>query len=268
MNTVNWRDDMELVALPALSDNYIWLWQQGHQAVVVDPGDEQIVLAALQEHQLELAAILVTHHHADHTGGVQKLYELTQCEIFASVAEPLDVPHHSVSHASELYLLGQHVQVIDIPGHTAGHVAYVLTDLKAPVLFCGDTLFSGGCGRIFEGTPAQMLHSLTLLNQLPGNTKVCCAHEYTLSNLKFAAAVEPDNLATQQHIAHCEQLRAQSLFTLPSTLTLERQINPFLRTRVDSVIQSVSQHASLNASAQHDEVAVFAALRQWKNEFR
>jgi hydroxyacylglutathione hydrolase len=259
---------MELKALPAFSDNYIWLWQQGDQAVVVDPGDAQVVLEALQTHHLKLAAILVTHHHPDHTGGLQKLYEHTHCEVFAPRCEPPNVPHHSVDRDSQIYLLGQHVNVLDIPGHTAGHVAYWLSDLKDPILFCGDTLFSGGCGRIFEGTPAQMLDSLNLLNQLPANTKVCCAHEYTLSNLKFASAVEPDNQAVKNHTAECERLRSLGLPTLPSTLALERQINPFLRTRSTQLIQHVVQHAQLGESLQNDEVAIFAALREWKNVFR
>jgi hydroxyacylglutathione hydrolase len=143
-----------------------------------------------------------------------------------------------------------------------------LGDLEHPVLFCGDTLFSAGCGRIFEGTAAQMHASLVLLNQRPSNTKVYCTHEYTLSNLRFAAAVEPDNQAVKQHIARCEQRRAQGWPTLPSTLEVERCINPFLRCQQSSVITSVALHASLDERSQQDAVAVFTALREWKNNFR
>jgi hydroxyacylglutathione hydrolase len=155
-----------------------------------------------------------------------------------------------------------------VPGHTAGHIAYFLpaAPSQAPLLFCGDTLFSGGCGRLFEGTPAQMLHSLDALAALPGNTRVCCAHEYTLSNLRFALAVEPGNGELSLYHAHCESLRAQGQPTLPSQLATERQINPFLRSREATVLRAVRAHAELAADAA--EADVFAALRQWKNDFR
>ena len=166
-------------------------------------------------------------------------------------------------------LLGQRVDVIDVPGHTAGHVAYFLPDAPiSPVLFCGDTLFSGGCGRIFEGTPAQMLASLDSLARLPAETRVCCAHEYTLANLRFAATVEPRNTALQAYMAECQQLREQGAPTLPAQLGKELQINPFLRARHPDVRLAVAQHAGLSATEQTDDVAVFAALREWKNNFR
>ena len=158
-------------------------------------------------------------------------------------------------------------RVIETPGHTAGHIAYYCPDIDGePLLFCGDTLFSAGCGRLFEGTPAQMLHSLDQLAALPGNTRVCCTHEYTLSNLKFARAVEPGNAALLHHSAQCEALRAANQPTLPSRLDLERAINPFLRVRQPAVAQAAQAYdAQVN---QDDAVAVLAALRQWKNEFR
>jgi hydroxyacylglutathione hydrolase len=168
-----------------------------------------------------------------------------------------------------LELMGQAVQVLDVPGHTAGHVAYFLPDATpSPVLFCGDTLFSGGCGRVFEGTPAQMLASLDLLASLPAHTQVCCAHEYTVSNLRFALAVEPSNPDLHTYMAHCQQLRAKGLPTLPAQLGTELQINPFLRARLTQVRHAVAQHAGLSALEQTDDVAVFAALREWKNDFR
>jgi hydroxyacylglutathione hydrolase len=183
---------MKLIALPAFSDNYLWLWQQDQQAVVVDPGDAAPVLQALRAHGLTLAAILVTHHHADHVGGVQTLRDATGAEVWGPAREDIPGPFTPVMAGDTLHLLGQRVQVLDVPGHTRGHVAYVLPDApEAPVLFSGDTLFSGGCGRIFEGTPAQMLASLDSLAALPPDTRVCCAHEYTLSNVRFALDVEP-----------------------------------------------------------------------------
>ena len=260
---------MELIALSAFTDNYIWLWRQADQAVVVDPGDAKPVLAALSALNLQLGAILVTHHHADHTGGVDELCQATGAQVYTSNSEDWGLAHTRVSQGSHFELLGQRVEVIDVPGHTAGHVAYHLPQAQpAPVLFCGDTLFSGGCGRLFEGTPAQMLHSLSVLADLASNTRVCCAHEYTLSNLRFAAAVEPDNIDLQNYTAHCQQLRAQGQPTLPTPLGLELRINPFLRSRQAAIRHSVARHAGLSEQAQQDDVAVFAALRQWKNDFR
>jgi hydroxyacylglutathione hydrolase len=260
---------MKLFALPAFSDNYLWLWQQDSMAVVVDPGDAAPVLQALSQKGLTLAAILVTHHHADHVGGVRELHTTTGAQVFGPAREDVPAPHTPVLDGDTLTLLGQTVQVLDVPGHTAGHVAYFLPDApETPVLFCGDTLFSGGCGRIFEGTPAQMLASMDHLAKLPGTTRVCCAHEYTLSNLRFALAVEPRNTELQAYMAHCQQLRDQGTPTLPALLGTELQINPFLRARHPDVRHAVAQHAGLSATEQNDDVAVFAALREWKNNFK
>ncbi|PUE61241.1 hydroxyacylglutathione hydrolase [Limnohabitans sp. Rim8] len=260
---------MNLIALPAFSDNYLWLWQQDQLAVVVDPGDAAPVLQALADHGLTLAAILVTHHHADHVGGVRELHLATGAQVFGPAREEVPAPFTPVMHGDHLELLGQTVAVLDVPGHTAGHVAYFLPNAPhSPVLFCGDTLFSGGCGRIFEGTPAQMLASLDSLAALPPTTRVCCAHEYTLSNLRFALAVEPSNTDLQTYMAQCQQLRAQGTPTLPAQLGTELQINPFLRARHPRVRHAVAQHAGLSALEQTDDVAVFAALREWKNDFK
>ena len=250
--------------IPVLRDNYIFLLQRQGQAVVVDPAVAEPVIAALEQQGLELVAILHTHHHSDHIGGTHGLLERwPQARVIASAADRLRIPLQSegVRGGDHFSLLGEEVQVLDVPGHTRAHIAFVL-----PVgghLFCGDTLFSGGCGRLFEGTPAQMLHSLDQFAALPGNTRVCCTHEYTLSNLKFALAVDPANADLALYNAHAQALRAQHLPTLPSNLLLERQINPFLRSREAALIASAR---AFDASAQ-DEVSVFAALRQWKNQF-
>ena len=260
---------MKLIALPAFSDNYLWLWQQDLMAVVVDPGDAAPVLQALGDHGLTLAAILVTHHHADHVGGVRALHQATGAQVFGPAREEVPAPFTPVMQGDQLDLLGQTVRVLDVPGHTAGHVAYFLPNAQPqPVLFCGDTLFSGGCGRIFEGTPTQMLASLDRLAALPAATQVCCAHEYTLSNLKFALAVEPRNPDLRTYVAKCQQLRAEGSPTLPAQLGTELQINPFLRARHPDVRHAVAQHAGLSALEQTNDVAVFAALREWKNDFR
>lgn len=260
---------MKLISLPAFADNYLWLWQENSQAVVVDPGDAQPVLDALTQLGLTLAAILVTHHHADHVGGVDVLRQATGAQVFGPARERIPEPFTPVGQGHRLELLGRKVEVIDVPGHTAGHVAYFVPDAPhSPVLFCGDTLFSGGCGRVFEGTPAQMLASLDALAALPSDTRVCCAHEYTLSNLRFASAVEPRNSALQIYTAQCQALRAQGQPTLPAHLGTELQVNPFLRTRHPDVQQAVAHHAGLSSAASTDDVAVFAALRQWKNDFK
>ena len=257
---------MNLIALPAFEDNYLWLLHDGARALVVDPGDAQPVQAALDRLGLQLQGILVTHHHGDHTGGVAALRAATDAPVYGPARERIPEPFEPLRGGQGVTVLGVDWQVIDVPGHTAGHIAYFTVDVDgAPLLFCGDTLFSGGCGRLFEGTPAQMLASLDTLAALPAATRVCCAHEYTLSNLRFAAAVEPGNRALADYTRHCEQLRAQGLPTLPSDIGTERAINPFLRSRQPAVVQAVRAHTP---SAAHDEVAVFAALREWKNSFR
>lgn len=256
---------MKLIPLPAFADNYIWMLHDGQQALVVDPGDAQPVLAALQREGLRLESILVTHHHADHTGGVAELREATGARVCGPAGEEMPEPLQRLTGGDRYQALGLDFVVMDVPGHTAGHIAFYCAEMDgAPLLFCGDTLFSAGCGRLFEGTPAQMLASLDSLAALPGNTRVCCTHEYTLSNLKFANAVEPDNTELQHYTAHCEQLRAQGLPTLPSNMALERQINPFLRSRLPAVVAAASAHDA----AMTRDTGAFATLRQWKNNFR
>src|SRR5450830_399373 len=173
---------MQLIPLPAFTDNYIWMMHDERHALVVDPGAAQPVLEALQQLGLQLEAILVTHHHPDHTGGVAALHAATGAQVFGPAREPIPEPFTPLSQGDRAETLGLRFEVIDIPGHTAGHIAFFLPAAagQAPLLFCGDTLFSGGCGRLFEGTPAQMLASLDALAELPGDTRVCCGHEYTL----------------------------------------------------------------------------------------
>jgi hydroxyacylglutathione hydrolase len=260
---------MNLTALPAFSDNYIWLLHDGRNALVVDPGDAQPVLRLLKQSGLHLDAILVTHHHPDHVGGVDTLREATGARVWGPARERIPEPVQRVQDGDAVTELGLAFKVLDVPGHTAGHIAYYCEAVDcegvgtAPLLFCGDTLFSGGCGRLFEGTPAQMLASLDALAALPGNTRVCCTHEYTLANLKFARAVEPANAALQAYSQWCEAQRANNRPTLPSNIAQERQVNPFLRTREPTVVAQ----AAARAADAHDEVAVFAAIREWKNNF-
>jgi len=257
---------MKLIPLPAFQDNYLWLLHDGRRALVVDPGDAGPVRAALDEGGLQLDAILVTHHHPDHVGGVDALRDATGARVFGPARERIPEPLDRLSEGDTIEVLGLRFDILDVPGHTAGHIAYACPDFDgAPLLFCGDTLFSGGCGRLFEGTPGQMHDSLGKLAALPGNTRVCCTHEYTLGNLKFATAVEPGNTKLNHYRQQCEERRSRGEPTLPSTIAVEREINPFLRTRVAAVAQAAHAY---NAADMNDEVAVFAALRQWKNEFR
>lgn len=240
----------------------------GSHALVVDPGDEKPVLEALQSMRLQLQAILVTHHHADHVGGVIALQQATGAEVYGPAGENIPAMQHAMAQGDRISLLGIGFEVLDVPGHTAGHIAwYAATAHPGPLLFCGDTLFSGGCGRLFEGTPAQMLASLDQLCALPPDTRVCCAHEYTLSNLRFARAVEPDNVALADYERHCRALREQGQPTLPSRIGIEQEINPFLRSRLPGVREAV-RHAMRERAVSQDDAGHFAALRLWKNEFR
>jgi hydroxyacylglutathione hydrolase len=256
---------MKLIALPAFSDNYIWLLHDDRHALVVDPGDSAPVLAWLGQHPgVRLDLILVTHHHADHTGGLADLVERTGAQVVGPALEKMPVEARGLQQGDRLDWHGLSFDIHEVPGHTLGHIAFWAQPAdQAPLLFCGDTLFSGGCGRLFEGTPAQMLDSLDRLAALPGNTRVCCAHEYTLSNLKFALVVDPDNQVLREYTQTCNALRQQNMATLPVPLSIERAINPFLRSRSSSVASAVRQR---DAHAL-DDVTTFAALRSWKNEF-
>jgi hydroxyacylglutathione hydrolase len=256
---------MNLLALPAFNDNYIWMLHDRGEALVVDPGDAAPVREALQSLRLTLGAILVTHHHSDHVGGLRELVALTGASVWGPAREAMPVAVDPVTEGSVVDWLGVRFCVLDVPGHTAGHVAYFADEGvgEAPLLFCGDTLFSAGCGRLFEGTPAQMLNSLDKLAALPDATRVCCTHEYTLSNLRFARAAEAGNADIAAHQANCERLRLAGQPTLPSSIGMEKRINPFLRSAQSSVRAALSPPLS----AETDPVSAFAALRAWKDRF-
>ncbi len=257
----------QLIPLPALTDNYIWLLRQGRSVIIVDPGEHDVVERYLDQHGLSVQAILLTHHHGDHVGGAAALHERTGAPVYGPATERLPVCHHRLSEGDTVQLrdFGLTLTVLDVPGHTAGHIAYHgRPQGSAPVLFCGDTLFAAGCGRLFEGSPEQMLASLSKLASLPDDTLVCCAHEYTLSNLRWALQVEPGNATLQERWNTATALREKGQPTLPSTLALEQASNPFLRTAVTAVAERAAQHAGRRLGS---EVDVFAQLREWKNTF-
>ncbi|MEB2318595.1 MAG: hydroxyacylglutathione hydrolase [Pseudomonadota bacterium] len=258
--------------VPAFRDNYLWLIidATGTRAAVVDPGDANAIERALAAASLSLDAILLTHHHADHTGGVAALAAHWGCPVHGPRADPIDGIDHPLDDGDRLELpaLGIDFEVIAVPGHTLGHIAYFGSRLGEEdprgVLFCGDTLFAAGCGRLFEGTPAQMHRSLGRLAALPPDTLVYCAHEYTLSNLAFASAAEPGSGALAARIAEARTLRERDIPTVPSAIGIERETNPFLRTTSPAVIERLAERG-IPAGA--DTVERFAALRAWKDEF-
>lgn len=268
-------DELAVTPLPAFNDNYLWLLSRGSSAAIVDPGDPAPVIAALESRGLQLDGILVTHHHGDHTGGVMALKQRFGATVFGPATEAIDGIDQRLRGGDRIEVLGLEFRVIDVPGHTRGHIAYFTEATTAtgthraqpPWLFCGDTLFAGGCGRLFEGTAAQMLASLDAVAALPPATMVCCAHEYTVANLRFAAAVEPDSAALQERVRSATELRAHGLPTLPSTIGLELATNPFLRSDVGAVRAAAETRADQSIDAS-DRLRVFATLRSWKDVFR
>jgi len=262
MNTPSHSQPWTVLTVPAFQDNYLWVIQNGQDAIVVDPGDAAPIQVCLTAHHLRLKAILCTHHHADHVGGVMALRQTYgDIAVYGPPQENIPVRTHAVYDGDTLSLAAGEFNVITVPGHTAGHVAYVWQNS----LFCGDTLFAMGCGRLFEGTPTQMLQSLQRLSDLSGEYYVHCAHEYTLSNLAFALTVDPENTDLIERGKREKARRARGEATIPSLLSEERATNPFLR----------AHHPALKASAERwkqapldSELEVFTALREWKNEFK
>ena len=255
----------KIIPITAFQDNYIWaLLSPDHSTLaVVDPGDPAPVFRYLMDHHLRLSAILVTHHHHDHSGGIQALSQrYPEVAVYGGLDENIAGLTHHVNEGEEIRLFedSHPLKVLSIPGHTRGHLAYYNQEM----IFCGDTLFSSGCGRLFEGTAEQLFNSLSKINQLPGPTKIFCGHEYTLANLRFAKTVEPNNEDIQRRYQEITAIREKGHPSLPSTLDIERLTNPFLRCTETSVRQSVERHFNLTLST---PLEVFTYLRRWKDVF-
>ncbi|MEW9796524.1 hydroxyacylglutathione hydrolase [Alteromonas sp. CYL-A6] len=263
MNNDLLPDGMTITPVRAFTDNYIWCLHNAAHAIVVDPGDAEPVLSFCREHGLKLAAILITHHHGDHTGGIRKLVSaFPDIPVIGPRGNHIRGITKSVAQGDTLSLpiFKMSFSVLEVPGHTLDHIAF----FGHGVLFCGDTLFSAGCGRLFEGSPEQMVHSLNKLMRLPDDTLVYCTHEYTQANLRFALTVDSDNADLKRYAQWVAEQRDQDAPSLPSTVQKEKAINPFLRYNTEGVAEAVRQHSS---DSLHDDIAVFAALRRWKDEF-
>jgi len=256
---------IKIDALPAFTDNYIWLLQDTKQrrCAVVDPGDAGPVEAWLaSKSEWQLTDILITHHHFDHVGGIERLKAATGARVLGPANESIPGRDLGLSDGDHVDVLGLSFSVMAVPGHTLGHIAYLQADQHW--LFCGDTLFAGGCGRLFEGTAEQMHSSLSRLAALPEQTQVYCTHEYTLSNLRFASAVEPENSAISQRLQQVTQWRENAQISLPSSIGLERATNPFLRSTQPAVRDRIAER---EGHGDQNSVRVFAALRAWKDTF-
>ncbi|MDO8826697.1 hydroxyacylglutathione hydrolase [Methylophaga sp.] len=255
---------LQIHAVQAFSDNYIWLIQsaQNHDVLIVDPGDAGPVIKFVEKNDLQPAAILVTHHHSDHVGGIRRLDDLYDLPVFGPQREHIktvDTPLYAQADQL-LHPSFPHFRIIDTPGHTPGHISYLIEDN----LFCGDTIFAGGCGRLLGGTAEQLFESLGKIKQLNDDTKLYCAHEYTLSNLQFALAVDPDNSALVERFTKTEALREQQIATVPSLLSEEKMTNPFLRCDTTEIKQAAEAYAGQPLDT---PLAVFKVLRAWKDEF-
>lgn len=249
----------------AFSDNYIWVIHNHTHAAVIDPGIASPVIEYLLSKKLQLSAILITHHHHDHTGGNTELLQSFDVPIYGPHNESIATVSHPLRDGDQVNLkeMSLNLIIIDTPGHTLGHIAYYGSN-PFNMVFCGDTLFACGCGRVFEGTTQEMYQSLQKLSQLPGDTLIFCSHEYTLGNIQFAKVVDPKNSQLIDFEIAARELRNRNVTTIPTTLTLERKINPFIRCEQQEVINSAQNYSG---KLLPDPVAVFTALRAWKNHF-
>ena len=249
--------------IKAFDDNYIWLMTTNEGSIVIDPGECINLLKTIEQKNIKLDAVLITHHHYDHTGGIEELLiKYPYLKVYGP-NNNIDFIKSRLTDGELLNVIGIDFEIIEIPGHTLDHIAYFANINNSPILFCGDTLFAGGCGKIFEGTFDQMYESLMKLKKLPQNTRIYCGHEYTINNLKFAKAVEPDNIDLITRYNNVLDLRKNNIPTLPSTLLIELKTNPFLRADKNNVQSIISKKFKTGIN----EKEIFSALRQWKDNF-
>ncbi len=253
---------LTIIPLPALNDNYIWALRAGDRAIVVDPGEAGPVERWLASERTNLVAIFITHHHGDHTGGLGELKRTHRVRVFGPAGNHIRGIDKALSEGDRITPAPDFptFEVLETPGHTLDHIAYYAENL----LFCGDTLFSAGCGRLFEGSAEQLYHSLSRIAALPATTRVYAAHEYTVANLYFGRTVLPEDVKLEQTLANALKIRENAQSTLPSTVAREREINVFLRAGESVVRAATERHSGKTLDT---EVAVFAALRQWKDRF-
>lgn len=253
---------LSIDAIPALESNYVWALHDGRHAMLVDPGESAAPLRWLAGNGLGLTALLITHHHWDHTDGIDGILAEHAVPVYGPDDQRIPQVDHPLREGDHIDIIAPaaHFEVLSVPGHTSIHIAY----FGHRMVLCGDALFSAGCGRMFEGTPEQMLASLDRLAELPADTRVLCAHEYTVANCRFALAVEPDNKDLRERADEARALRERGEITLPSRIAAERRFNPFLRAREPAVIEAVRAH---DPGCGTDPVEVFAALRRWKDGF-
>ncbi|NND68104.1 MAG: hydroxyacylglutathione hydrolase [Halioglobus sp.] len=256
---------LNIQPIEAFTDNYIWLLEdtQTRSAFVVDPGDAAPVIARLEELDLALAGVLITHHHFDHVGGLATLRERYQPYVYGPDNPAIDGIDQVLRQGDDIEVFGKLFTILEVPGHTLDHIAY-FHDGDEPLLFCGDTLFAGGCGRLFEGNPPMMLNSLEALAGLPDSTRVYCAHEYTLANLAFARAVEPDNAALAARLQAAQSTRKRGEPTVPSDIGLELATNPFLRCSQSELRDALAGQGRLEGTSPTE---VFTTVRSWKDNF-
>lgn len=253
----------EIMPIPVLKDNYVWVIKnQRREVVIVDPGEATPVLKFLQEWDLNLLAILITHHHWDHVDGIEGIVEQYKVPVYGSMIEEIPQKTHPVKDLEQFNIESFAFEVLEIPGHTLGHVAYYFKPAKA--LFTGDTLFCAGCGRVFEGTMQQMYSSLMKMTALPNDTKIYCGHEYTLNNLRFAELVDPDNKEIKQRMSKVKMLLDKNIPSVPSLLSDEKKTNPFLCCHLQSIISSVEKYSNRSLT---NPVEVLEQLRKWKDQF-
>ena len=253
---------LDIFAIPAFDDNYIWTIVNGKEAIVVDPGDPKPVIKTFEEKGLNLTKILITHHHFDHSGGILDLVKKYKPSVYGPAGGHIQGISNPMSDQYEVEVFGKKFIAIATPGHTDDQLGYYCEENSPPILFSGDTLFASGCGRIFEGTPAEMYKSIGIYYRLPKNTQVYCGHEYTESNLKFAIKVEPNNQSVKDRLNEVKEKRSRKEITLPSTIELEQKTNPFMRCSEDAVVKAVKNFSGKDIE---DPVDVFAAVRGWKD---